>query len=116
MTDRLFKIAAWGYVLALVAATYAHLNLHAEIGMAFDIYRIVALCVAGMLARLAYPQAASGVCLMMIAAVFGLGLAHYMSSGDFGSPIDAILEMAASLWGIVIGAGANRIRLSIVGR
>lgn len=116
MSDRFLKIAAWSYVIALVALTFAHLNLQAEIGNPFNVYRILALCFAGMLARVAYPMAPSGVCLMMIAGVFGLGVAHYVSVGSYGSPMNTILDMASSLWGVVLGAAAGRLRLFMDGK
>jgi hypothetical protein len=116
ISERVLKIAAWGYVIALVALTLAHLNLQAEIGNPFNVYRILALCVAGMLARIAYPLAPSGACLMMIGGVFGLGMAHFFANGSYGYPLDIIADMAAGLWGVVLGAGVNRMRMSLEGK
>jgi hypothetical protein len=108
ISERVLKIAAWGYVAALLALTLAHLNLLAEIGNPFNLYRVLALCIAGMLARIAYPLAPSGACLMMIGGVFGLGVAHLIANGSFGSPLDIIADMAGGLWGVVLGALISR--------
>jgi hypothetical protein len=116
MSERFWKIAAWGYVIALVALTFAHLNIPGQIGNPFNMYRVLALGAAGMLIRIAYPQAPSGACLMMIGGVFGLGLAHFFADGTYGSPLDIIADMAAGLWGIVLGALINRTRMSADGR
>ncbi len=106
------KIAAWGYIVALVAATFAHVSLQAEIGNPFNVYRVIALGFAGMLARMAYPQAPSGACLMVIGGVCGLGLAHSFAYGSSGSSMNIIADMAAGLWGVALGAVMNRMRSS----
>jgi len=116
MSERVLKIAAWSYVIALVAITFAHLNIQAQIGNPFNMYRVIALGAAGMLVRVAYPHAPSGACLMMIGGVFGLGVAHFIAYGTYGSPIDIIADMSAGLWGIVLGALINRVRTTADGR
>jgi hypothetical protein len=68
-TDRLLKIGVWLYIAALVALTLAHVNWQAEIGNPLNIYRVVALSLAGWLARRAYPAAPSFAFLMIIGTV-----------------------------------------------
>ncbi|MDE1991236.1 MAG: hypothetical protein KGI75_01980 [Rhizobiaceae bacterium] len=103
------KIVAWAYIAILVAVTFAHLNWQAEFGNPFNIYRAGALGVAGMLARIAYPQAPSFTCLMMIGSVFALGFAHFLANGNYGSPMDVIIAMTAALWGIAIGSVLSKL-------
>ncbi|QND49829.1 hypothetical protein HB780_30620 [Rhizobium lusitanum] len=103
------KIVAWSYIAALVAVTFAHLNWQAEFGNPFDLYRAVALCLAGMLARLAYPQSPSFTCLLMIACVSALCFSHFLANGNYGSPMDIIVAMTGALWGIAIGAMLSRL-------
>ena len=107
--DRFLKIVAWAYIATLVAVTIAHLNWQAEFGNPFNIYRAGALGVAGMLARLAYPQAPSFTCLMMIGSVSVLGFAHFLANGNYGSSMDIIVDMTASLWGIAIGSVLSKL-------
>ncbi|MBB4568402.1 hypothetical protein [Rhizobium leucaenae] len=103
------KILAWSYIAALVAVTLAHLNLQAQLGDPFNMYRAGALCVAGMLARLAYPQSPSFTCLLMIGSVSVLGLSHFLATGSYGSSMDIIVDMSGGLWGIAIGAMLSRL-------
>ncbi|MFT4182307.1 MAG: hypothetical protein QM636_10365 [Rhizobium sp.] len=103
------KIIAWTYIAALVAVTFAHLNWQAELGNPFDVYRAVALCLAGMLARLAYPQSPSFTCLLMIGSVSALCFSHFLANGNYGSPMDIIVAMTAALWGIALGAMLSRL-------
>jgi hypothetical protein len=114
--DRVVKIAAWLYIAALIAVAFAHLNIQAEIGNPFNVYRVLALGLAGMLARIAYPAAPSGAFLMVIGGVGGLGLAHFVENGNFGYPMDIIADMAAGLWGVALGAVMGRIRTSSASR
>ncbi|WFU09791.1 hypothetical protein QA646_02675 [Rhizobium sp. CB3090] len=103
------KILAWSYIAALVAVTLAHLNLQAALGNPFNMYRAGALCVAGMLARLAYPQSPSFTCLLMIGSVSVLGFSHFVANGSYGSPMDIIVDMSGGLWGIAIGAVLSKL-------
>ena len=110
-TNRLLKISVWLYVAALVALTLTHINWQAEIGNPFDIYRIIALCAAGCLARVAYPDSPSFAFLMVIGTVCALGLAHVVTTGDDGRPFDIIIDMASGMWGVVLGGAIRKIRL-----
>jgi hypothetical protein len=110
-SDRLLKISVWLYVAALVALTFAHINWQAEIGNPFNIYRVVALCLAGMLARLAYPSSPSFAFLMIIATVSALGVVHALTFGSDGRPLDIIINMASGLWGVALGAFVDKLRL-----
>lgn len=104
ISDRFLKIIAWTYIAALVGVTLAHLNWQAAFGNPFDIFRAAALCVAGMLARLAYPQSPSFTCLLMIGSVLALSVSHLLANGNFGSTLDIIVGMTSGLWGIMIGS------------
>lgn len=108
-TERFLKIVAWLYIAGLVAVTFAHLNLQAELGNPFNIYRAAALCLAGILARMAYPQSPSFACLMMIGGVCALGIAHFMANGDYGASMDIIADMTGALWGVALGAVLSRL-------
>ncbi|MGV1758367.1 hypothetical protein ACQZ6F_13660 [Rhizobium sp. A22-96] len=108
-SDRFLKIIAWAYIAALVAVTLAHLNWQAALGNPFDIFRAGALCIAGMLARLAYPQSPSFTCLLMIGSVFALYLSHFLANGNYGSTLDIIVGMASGLWGIMLGSVLSRL-------
>jgi hypothetical protein len=109
VSDRFFKIVAWIYVAALVAVTFAHLNVQTIIGDTFGMYRGVALFIAGMLARLAYPQSPSFTCLMMIGSVSALGISHFIADGNYGSSMDIIIDMTGALWGVAIGSILHRL-------
>lgn len=109
ISERFLKAIAWTYIAALVAVTFAHLNWQAELGNPFDVYRAVALCLAGMLARLAYPQSPSFTCLLMIGSVSALCFSHFLANGNYGSPMDIIVAMTAALWGIALGAMLSRL-------
>jgi hypothetical protein len=109
ISGRFLKIIAWSYIAALVAVTFAHLNWQAEFGNPFNLYRAVALCLAGMLARLAYPQSPSFTCLLMIASVSALCFSHFLVNGNYGSPMDLIVAMTGGLWGLAIGAMLSRL-------
>ncbi|WP_244655117.1 hypothetical protein [Rhizobium lusitanum] len=109
ISDRFFKTIAWTYIAALIAVTFAHLNWQAAFGNPFDLFRAGALCVAGMLARLAYPQSPSFTCLLMIGSVLALWLSHFLASGDSGSSLDIIIGMISGLWGIMIGAALSKL-------
>ncbi|WFS23457.1 MULTISPECIES: hypothetical protein [Rhizobium] len=115
-TNRVLKFSVWIYIAALVALTLAHVNWQAEIGNPFNIYHIVALCIAGCLARLAYPDSPSFAFLMMIATVSALGLAHVLTIGNDGRPFDIIVNMASGMWGVALGAVIDRTRLPSVFR
>ena len=112
ISDRFLKIIAWTYIAALIGVTLAHLNWQATFGNPFDIFRAVALCVAGMLARLAYPQSPSFTCLLMIGSVLALSLSHLLASGNYGSPLDIIVGMTSGLWGIMIGSILSKLIVS----
>ena len=101
--DRLLKIAAWLYIAALAALTIAHVNWQAEVMNPYDVDRLLVFGIAGLLMRVAYPQAPSFVCLMMIASVCGLNFVHYAATGRSGPPLDAIFGMAGALWGVALG-------------
>ena len=107
--DRLLKIIAWVYVAALFMLTLAHIDWQGLIGDPFNIYRIVALCSAGLLARLAYPTSPSFAFLMIIGTVSALGLAHTLTVGNDGRPLDIIIGMASGMWGVALGAVADRM-------
>jgi hypothetical protein len=106
---RLFKILAWLYIAVLLFATVMPVSWHAGISNPYDIDRLVALGVAGLLTRLAYPQTPSFVCLLMIGIVCGLGFARYAATGDFGSSMDYIVAMAGALWGVALAAAVDKI-------
>jgi hypothetical protein len=106
---RLFKILAWLYIVVLLVATIMPVSWHADISNPYDIDRLVALGVAGLLTRLAYPQTPSFVCLLMIGIVCGLGFARYAATGDFGSSMDCIVAMAGALWGVALAAAVDKI-------
>jgi hypothetical protein len=106
---RLFKILAWLYVAVLVVATIMPAAWSVGIGNPYDIDRLVALALAGLLMRLAYPQTPSLVCLLVIAVVCGLGFAHYFATGNFGSPMDCIVAMAGGLWGVALAAAIDKL-------
>lgn len=109
ISDRFLKIIAWTYIAALVAVTFAHLNWQAALGNPFDIFRAGALCVAGMLARLAYPQSPSFTCLLMIGSVLALCLSHFLVDGNYGSTLDIVVGMISGLWGIMLGSGLSKL-------
>lgn len=110
-TDRFLKISVWLYVAVLVALTLAHIDWQAEIGNPFNIYRIIALCLAGLLARLAYPSSPSFAFLMIIGTVSALGIIHALTSGTDGRPMDIIIDMASGLWGVALGAVVDKLRM-----
>lgn len=112
ISDRFLKIIAWTYIATLIGVTLAHFNWQATFGNPFDIFRAVALCVAGMLARLAYPQSPSFTCLLMIGSVLALSISHLLASGNFGSPLDIIVGMTSGLWGIMIGSVLSKLIVS----
>ncbi|WP_459458354.1 hypothetical protein [Rhizobium sp. No.120] len=103
------KIIAWTYIVALVVVTFAHLNWQAALGNPFDVFRAGALCLAGMLARLAYPQSPSFTCLLMIGSVSALSVSHFLANGNYGSTFDIIVGMTSGLWGIMIGSALNKL-------
>jgi len=109
MSDRLLKIIAWAYIAALVAVTLAHLNWQVAFGNPFDIFRAGALCIAGMLARLAYPQSPSFTCLLMIGSVLVLCLSHFLANGNYGSTLDIVVGMISGLWGIMLGSVLSKV-------
>ncbi len=109
ISDRFLKIIAWTYLAALVGVTLAHLNWQAALGNPFDILRAGALCLAGMLARLAYPQSPSFTCLLMIGSVLALSVSHFLTSGNYGSTFDIIVGMTSGLWGIMVGSALSRL-------
>ncbi|WP_412064688.1 hypothetical protein [Rhizobium sp. SYY.PMSO] len=106
------KIVAWTYIAALIGVTLAHLNWQAAFGNPFDIFRAGALCIAGMLARLAYPQSPSFTCLLMIGSVLALSVSHFLANGDYGSTLDLIVGMTSGLWGIMIGSMLSKLVVS----
>lgn len=110
-SDRILKITVWLYLAVLVVLTLARINWQAEIGNPFNIYRVIALCLAGLLARLAYPAAPSLAFLMMIGTVSALGIAHVLTVGNDGRPIDIIIDMASGLWGVALGAVVDKLRM-----
>ncbi|WP_146260064.1 hypothetical protein [Rhizobium tubonense] len=112
----MFQILVWLYVVVLLVATIAPTDWHADISNPYDIDRLIGLGVAGLLARLAYPQTPSFVCLLMIGIVCGLGFARYAAVGNFGSPMDCIVAMAGALWGIALAAAFSKVRFSSVGK
>ena len=112
ISDRFLKIIAWTYIAALVGVTLAHFNWQAAFGNPFDIFRAAALCVAGMLARLAYPQSPSFTCLLMIGSVLALSVSHLLANGNFGSTLDIIVGMTSGLWGIMIGSMLSKLLTS----
>jgi hypothetical protein len=103
-SDRLLKIAAWLYIAALAALTFARVYWRSEIMNPYDVDRLLVFGLAGLLMWVAYPQAPSFVCLVMIASVCGLNFVHYAATGRTGPPLDAILGMAGALWGVALGA------------
>ncbi|MGG6894566.1 MULTISPECIES: hypothetical protein [Rhizobium] len=103
------KIIAWTYIAALVAVTFAHLNWQAALGNPFDIFRAGALCLAGMLARLAYPQSPSFTCLLMIGSVLVLCFSHFLANGNYGSTLDIVVGMISGLWGIMLGSVLSKL-------
>lgn len=107
------KIAAWLYIAILVAMVFARIDWQTEISNPYDVDRLLVFVVAGLLMRLAYPQAPSFACIVMIASVCGLNLAHYAATGVTGSPLHAIVSMAGALWGVVLGALFGMLRLSL---
>ena len=109
ISERLLKIIAWTYIAALVLVTFAHLNWQAALGNPFDIFRAGALCIAGMLARLAYPQSPSFTCLLMIGSVLALYLSHFLATGTYGSTLDIVVGMTSGLWGIMLGSVLSRL-------
>ena len=109
-TERLLRISVWLYVAALVVLTLTHIDWQAEIGNPFNIYRIIALCLAGLLARLAYPSSPSLAFLMIIGTVSALGLVHALTSSNDGRPMDIIIDMASGLWGVALGAVVDKLR------
>ena len=115
-TDRLLKISVWIYVATLIVLTLAHIDWQAEIGNPFNIYRVIALCLAGSLARLAYPAAPSFAFLMMIGTVSALGIAHVVTIGNDGRPFDIIINMASGMWGVAIGAVIDKLRMPSIFR
>ncbi len=115
-THRVLKLSLWIYMAALVLLTVAHVNWQAEIGNPFNIFHIVALCLAGCLARLAYPDSPSFAFLMMIALVSGLGLAHVLTIGNDGRPFDIIINMASGMWGVALGAVIDKARIPSIFR
>lgn len=112
ISDRFLKIIAWTYLGALIGVTLAHLNWEAAFGNPFDIFRAGALCVAGMLARVAYPQSPSFTCLLVIGSVLALSVSHFLANGNYGSTFDIIVGMSSGLWGIMIGSALSRLVLS----
>jgi len=115
-SDRILKISVWLYVAALVALTFAHIDWQAEIGNPFNLYRILALCLAGLLARLAYPSSPSLAFLMIIGTVSALGIVHGLASGSDGRPMDIIINMASGLWGVALGAVVDKLRMPSIFR
>ncbi len=109
ISDRFLKIIAWTYLAALIGVTFAHLNWQAALGNPFDIFRAGALCLAGMLARLAYPQSPSFTCLLMIGSVLALSVSHFLANGNYGSTFDIIVGMTSGLWGIMIGSALRKL-------
>lgn len=109
-TDRFLKISVWMYVAALVLLTFAHIDWQAEIGNPFNIYRVIALCLAGLLARLAYPSSPSFAFLMIIGTVSALGIVHAVTIGNDGRPMDIVIDMASGLWGVALGAVVDKLR------
>lgn len=109
ISDRFLKIVAWTYIAVLVAVTFAHLNWQAALGNPFDIFRAGALCVAGMLARIAYPQSPSFTCLLMIGSVLTLSLSHFLVDGNYGSTLDIVVGMISGLWGIMLGSALSKL-------
>jgi len=116
ITARVFKILVWVYLVVLLVATVVPTNWHADISNPYDIDRLIALGIAGLLARLAYPQTPSFVCLLMIGMVCGLGFARYVAIGSFGSPMHCIVAMAGALWGVALAATFDRVRISALGK
>ncbi|SCB14044.1 hypothetical protein GA0061100_10221 [Rhizobium hainanense] len=109
ISDRFLKIIAWTYIAALIGVTLAHFNWQATFGNPFDIFRAAALCIAGMLARLAYPQSPSFTCLLMIGSVLALSVSHLLANGNYGSTLDIIVGMTSGLWGIMIGSMLSKL-------
>ncbi|WP_246665412.1 hypothetical protein [Rhizobium tropici] len=112
ISDRFLKTIAWTYLAALIGVTLAHFNWQATFGNPFDIFRAGALCIAGMLARLAYPQSPSFTCLLMIGSVLALSVSHFVASGNYGSTFDIIVGMTSGLWGIMIGSALSKLIVS----
>ena len=108
--DRLLKIVAWLYIVALVAGVSAHINWQATVGNPYDVDRLLVFGIAGLLMQLAYPQVPSFVCLVMIASVCGLNFVHYAATGRTGPPLDAVIGMAGALWGVVLAAIFTALR------
>lgn len=116
ISDRFLKIIAWTYIAALIAATFAHLNWQAALGNPFDVFRAGALSVAGMLARLAYPQSPSFTCLLMIGSVLALCFSHFLADGNYGSTLDIVVGMTSGLWGIMLGSALSKLIASAAKR
>lgn len=110
-SDRILKIAFWLYLGTLVLLTFAHIDWQAEIGNPFNICRVVALSLAGLLARLAYPTAPSFAFLTVIGTVVALDLAHVLTTGNGNQPLDIIIDMASGLWGVALGAVFDKLRM-----
>lgn len=108
-SDRFLKTIAWTYIAVLIAVTFARLNWQAAFGNPFDILRASALCIAGMLARVAYPQSPSFTCLLMIGSVLALYLSHFLANGSYGSTLDIVVGMASGLWGIMLGSMLSKL-------
>jgi hypothetical protein len=110
-TERLLKITVWIYVAALLALTIAHIHWQNVGGDPFNIYRAIALCLAGFLARRAYPAAPSFALLLIIGTVCALGFIHMLTVGNGGRPLDIIVDMASGMWGVALGVAADKLRM-----
>lgn len=98
-----FRIAAWGLLIAIAIVTVGPIGFRPETGAPVQLERALAFAAMGVAFALAYPRHFWLVAVILVVGAFGLELLQNLTPGRHGRIIDAIAKICGGGVGIAIG-------------
>ena len=112
MTSRIFKLAAWLALAAVIFATASPIGLRPHDMLPVNVDRALAFTVMTALFVMAYPRHWLPVAALLIAGAFGIEMLQLLSPTRHSHLFDANIKAAGAAIGVVIGRAWTELVMS----
>lgn len=112
MTSRLFKIAAWLALAAIVFVTVSPIGLRPYDPLSVDLDRALAFCLMSGLFVFAYPRHWIAVLVLTFLGAGVIETLQFLSPSRHAEMADAAVKAGGAVAGVVLAMLATRLRRS----
>ncbi|CAN7510304.1 VanZ family protein [Rhizobium sp. LjRoot30] len=110
-TTRLFQIAAWICLFAIIFATISPISFRPRDFLPVDVDRALAFFVMSALFVIAYPRYILACAVLLVIGAGAIELLQYLAPTRHAQAHDAMIKAIGAIAGILVGWVANRLRL-----